>query len=131
MTDKSKNTLLGWLLAIGMLTMLVTAVLPLFDVYWDYSKYAFGLGAALTFMVRLAEHYDGDNLRIRRLYRMQRISALLYCVSAFLLIYPGFQMRDWLAFLLAGAVLQTYAMFMIDHELKKEQKKSQSSTEQE
>ena len=127
MTDKSKNALLGWLLAIGMLAMFVTAVLPLADVYWEYSKYVFGLGAALVFMVRLVERYDGDNLRIKRLYRMQRISALLYCVSAFLLIYPGFNTRDWLAFLLAGAVLQIYAMFTIDHELKKERKKAESN----
>ena len=50
------------------------------------------------------------------------MSALLYCVSAYLLFNYGNEWggTDWIAFLLAGALVQIYASYMIGREEKKD-----------
>ena len=55
-----------------------------------------------------------DSLRVRRLARMNVWSGVLYCVSAACLFIPDAAMqKSWVAFLLAGAVLQIYATLML------------------
>lgn len=79
----------------------------------------------MTVVARLLYVYEGKNLRIKRLHGLERMSALLYCVSAYLLFDIGDQLggTDWIAFLLAGAIVQLYASFMIQREEKKDAKK--------
>lgn len=85
----------------------------------------FAFGAVLALAERLTERYRGDNLRVRRLYTMGKVSAVLYCVSAYLLINSSTgNPSDWLAFLMAGAVMQIYCMYVYDYEKKKEDKKT-------
>lgn len=117
-------------LAVATLVLLVTAALPIFGVVSDWTKYAFAFGAVLALAERFTERYKGNNLRIRRLYRMGKVSAMFYCVSAFFQFNTAWNVntgqtwgnRDWLAFLLAGALLQIYASFAIQHEENKEKK---------
>ena len=43
--------------------------------------------------------------RLKRLHRIESWSAVFYCAAAFLLFYTH-ELRDWLAFTLAGAAIQ-------------------------
>ncbi len=120
-------------LAVATLLLLITAAMPIFGMAGDWAKYVFAFGAVLALAERFTERYKGKNLRIRRLYRMGKVSAMFYCVSAFFQFSTilntnmgqSWGNRDWLAFLLAGALLQIYASFAIQHEENKEKKKNQ------
>ena len=116
------------LLNLGLLTMLVAAAFPLLGIWHEglmLMRYVYAAGAAMTVVARLLYVYEGKNLRIKRLHGLERMSALLYCVSAYLLFDIGDQLggTDWIAFLLAGAIVQLYASFMIQREEKKDAKK--------
>ena len=115
----SKSQFLDWLLIVGLLVMLAMALLPLLNVNQEWMRWAYVGGAAAVLVVRLLQRYKGKNLRVKRLYRINVMSAVLYCASADMLFYSK-GTHDWIAFLMAGAVLQMYASYMIDHELKKE-----------
>lgn len=111
-------------LAVGMVMLLVAAAFPLFGIWKEemlLMRYVYAAGAALTLVVRATQVYEGSNFRVKRLYALQRMSALLYCVSAFLLFQFGDKWggSDWIAFLLAGAIVQIYTSFMIEREEKK------------
>lgn len=109
------------MLSAAMTIMAVTAALPLLNIYWEGLKWIFAFGAVLALAERLTERYCGKNLRVRRLYMMGKISALLYCVAAYLLIAaPTGKTTDWLAFLMAGVAMQVYCSLVYDHEMKKE-----------
>ena len=116
------------LLNLGLLTMLVAAAFPLLGIWHEglmLMRYVYAAGAAMTVVARLLYVYEGKNLRIKRLHGLERMSALLYCVSAYLLFDIGDRLggTDWIAFLLAGAIVQLYASFMIQREEKKDAKK--------
>lgn len=122
-------------LSVAMLLLLVTAAIPMFATGLSLTslkmcKWLYALAAVLALAVRLTERYEGDNLRIRRLYRMAKVSAMLYVVSAFFVVYPlvsdaaAYDNRDWIAFLMAGAVMQIYVTFAVEHEQKKLKKAS-------
>ena len=112
-------------LAVAMLMLLVAAVFPLLGIMKEemmLMRYVYAAGAALAFVVRATQVYEGKNFRVKRLHGLERMSALLYCVSAYLLFNYGNEWggTDWIAFLLAGAIVQTYASYMIDREEKKD-----------
>ncbi|MGM9804075.1 MAG: hypothetical protein ACI308_07855 [Muribaculaceae bacterium] len=120
---KIQSTLLG----VGMTLLVVAAAFPLLGIMRQeimLMRYVYAAGAALTLVARATQVYHGTNFRIKRLHALERMSALLYCVSAFMLFYYGDRLggTDWIAFLLAGAIVQLYASFMIDREEKKEAK---------
>ena len=111
------------MLSLAMLLIVGTSILPLFNVYWAPAKWIYAFGAVLALAERLTERYQGTNIRLRRLYRMAKFSALLYCVSAYFLCFGSSEHpTEWLAFLMAGAVMQTYCMWVHDYEVKKENK---------
>ena len=67
---------------------------------------------------RLIDMYHGPSLRLKRLHVILVFSALLYCVSgSMLFIYE--RTSNWIAFLLAGLVVQIYASWMIEREQQK------------
>ena len=112
-------------LAVAMLMLLVAAVFPLLGIMKEermLMRYVYAAGAALAFVVRATQVYEGKNFRVKRLHGLERMSALLYCVSAYLLFNYGNEWggTDWIALLLAGAIVQTYASYMIDREEKKD-----------
>ncbi|MBO7609248.1 MAG: hypothetical protein J6S96_03475 [Muribaculaceae bacterium] len=109
---------IDWMQALGLLLIMVMALLPLLDVNYEWMRWAYAVGAAMVLLARLLLQYKGRNLRVRRLYRINQASAVLYCVSAAMLFW-GKGTTNWVAFLMAGAVLQIYATYMIDRELDK------------
>ena len=124
----SKETIVkvqGIALGVAMVMLVVAAAFPILGVWEEgmlLMRYVFAAGAALTFAVRATEVYEGENLRVKRLHRLEKMSSLLYCVSAFLLFYYGNRLggTDWVGFLLAGAVIQIYTSYMIQYEEKKD-----------
>ena len=126
---KTVQRIQGVLLALGMVMLVVSAAFPLLGVWPEgmlLMRYIFAAGAATVLAVRLTEVYEGKNLRVKRLHSLERVSAFLYCVSAFLLFFYGNRLGggDWIAFLLAGAIMQIYTSFMIQHEEEKDAKKA-------
>jgi hypothetical protein len=111
-TINEKNA--GLLLGAAMMVLLVTALLPIFGLKWSWLPYAYAAGAALTLVAQVLMPNTGTTLRERRLARINVWSAVLYCVSAACLFIPDAAMqKSWVAFLLAGAVLQLYATLML------------------
>lgn len=113
------------LLNLGLLTLLVSAAFPLLGLWKEQlmlMRYVFAAGAAMVLVARVTQVYEGKNFRIKRLHGLERMSALLYCVSAFLLFDFGNKWggTDWIAFLLAGAIVQLYTSYMIQREEKKD-----------
>lgn len=124
-----KTQMLGVVLVVAMLMILIPVVLNLLLIDWPWLNYVFATGAVAALVVRILDRYNGDNLRIKRLYRIATVSAICYCLSAYLkfsaelYIFPYATGRDWLAFMMAGAALQVYTAFMIDHAEKKEKER--------
>ncbi|MCQ2288446.1 MAG: hypothetical protein MJZ74_05050 [Muribaculaceae bacterium] len=115
--DKLKE----YAIAAGLLIMLAMAALPLLDIMFEWMPWVYATGAAIVFIARLTTRYHGDNLRAKRLHTMLTTAAIMYCASAALIFYSK-GTSDWIALLLAGAVMQTYATFMLEKVEKTEKK---------
>lgn len=124
---KNKEGILNAVMSVSLVLMLVVAFLPLVKIHWIYAPFVFAFGAAGTLIARIFEVYKGSNIRIKRLFRMGKVSAMCYCVSAFMMFYEGSNPQDWLAFLTAGAVLQLYVNYMIPYAQKKEKEETAKS----
>lgn len=119
-----KDKVLDLTLLLGLLIITLMALLPLLNINEQWMRWCFACGAAMVLAVRLMQRYHGDNIRIKRLYRINIISALLFCASAGMVFYhPG--TTDWIAFLMAGAALLIYVSFAIDHEQRRMTKNDQ------
>lgn len=68
--------------------------------------YMYSAGAAALLLIRLFTPFRGDDMRLKRWHRIESWSAVFFCAAAFFLFWPGAQLRDWLAFTLAAAVIQ-------------------------
>ncbi|MDE5812379.1 MAG: hypothetical protein K2G64_04030 [Muribaculaceae bacterium] len=111
---------------IGLLGLVAGALIPIFfasnQSYTSlppYYKYIFGAGALMLLVARIMNRYTGQILRVKRLYRIETWSALFFCVATFFLFYSSDSSRDWLAFTLAGGVLQVFTSIMIPRTLSK------------
>lgn len=118
------KTVFLWFITIGMLLIAAGTVMPLLmhdggDMY----KYVYGAGAAMLLVGRLFTPYKGDNLRLKRLYRIEGWSAIFFCVATFFMFYEAAGTRDWLAFTLAGGVIQIYTSIMIPRTIAKDNKR--------
>lgn len=104
----------GLLLCIAMLVMLGAALVPIFGVKLPWLRYVFAGGAVLTLIAQVLTPAPANTLRVRRLARINVWAAVLYCVAAAcLFINDAAMQRSWIAFLLAGAVIQIYATLML------------------
>ena len=115
------NSVSGIMLVIGLLIMAVMALLPLLNINHMWMRWAFAAGALLVLVGRIIGIYKGPSLRVKRLHRILISSAILYCASA-LMMFISRGTNDWIAFLLAGLVMQMYASWMIEREEKKTEK---------
>lgn len=122
--------MLNILLSVGMVILLLSAFLPLVDVKTPWLRYIFTFAAMLIVVVRVfqraARRKQTFSLRVRRLFTMEFWSAMCYVVSALFLFSDPYHSM-WLGFLTAGAVVQVYASFMIDYQLRKEAKKAENT----
>lgn len=103
------------LVILGMLAIAAGIVMPLFthDISSDWFRYIYSAGALLLLTGRLISPYEGKDLRLKRLYRIEAWAALFFCVAAFMLFYNPYSIRDGLAFTLAGGLIQCYTSIMI------------------
>lgn len=105
-----RNNLAIWGANGGMLLLLVAAVLPI--VRWggtDVWRWLFAAGAAVVLICRIVQPKDAPTIRARRLKKMEFWSGVVWAVGAFFVFYPKAGPTDWLAFFLAGGVLEAYA----------------------
>lgn len=102
---------------IGLLIILAATMAPFFlmDSPWAATAYPFvySAGALVLLVARLFVRYPAEDARLRRMRRLEAWSPAIFCVAAFFLFYNGGQIRDWLAFTLAGAALQIYTSIAI------------------
>lgn len=121
MTQNNRTNLSNILVFLGLLLMAVMAVTPLLvnhNINMELMRWLFTGGAFLVLIGRLVNLYRGSSLRLKRLHVILIFSALLYCASASMMfIYQG--TNNWIAFLLAGLLVQLYASWMIEREEKK------------
>ena len=111
MANKKSEQIKEWIIVVMMLVMLVMVTLPLLEVKEDWMRWTYAVAAGITLIVRFTQRYEGNNLRIKRLYRMNIIAAVMFCISAGLTFYHTG--TDSIALLMAGAVLQIYATTVI------------------
>ena len=119
-TQENKTNLSNALVLIGLFIMAIMAILPLLNINMEWMRWAFSAGALIVLVARIIEAVANKALplRIKRLHRILVWSAILYCASASMMFISRGS-NDWIAFLLAGLVIQMYASWMIDRETKK------------
>ena len=121
MAENKRSNIANILVIVGLLMMVVTAVMPLLVNHhfnMEAVRWVFSAGALIVLLGRLIDMYHGPSLRLKRLHVILVFSALLYCVSgSMLFIYE--RTSNWIAFLLAGLVVQIYASWMIEREQQK------------
>lgn len=102
---------------IGLLAVLFSTMAPFFFGHtpWIMAsyKYIYCAGAAVMLVTRLFTPYRGDDFRLKRLHRIEAWIPIIFGVGAFFLFYRQDGLRDWIAFTLAGAVLQIYTSIAI------------------
>lgn len=75
--------------------------------------------------MQMLQRYDGKNLVIKRLRRIQVFSDLALILSGMAMLLPYFNLyyghrNEWLAFFAIGVFLQLYTAFRIPTEIDKE-----------
>ena len=121
----TSKTVFLWFITIGMLLIATGTVMPLLMQNGDnvLFKYVYGGGAIMLLIGRLFTSYKGNNIRLKRLYRIESWSAIFFCVAVFFMFYEGAGARDWLAFTLAGGAIQIYTSIMIPRTIAKNDKR--------
>ncbi len=82
------------------------------------AKIVLSAGAFLTLVGRLFSPYHGKIFRVKRLFAIEKWSAIFFCVAAFFMWYSD-NPREWVVFLLAGAFIQLYTSMAIPYAQKK------------
>ncbi len=114
------------LIPVGLLLIVAGTLMPLLTAMGcgPWFKYIYAAGAVLLTIGRLFTPYRGDNLRVKRLHRLEAWSGIFFCVAAFFLFYDRTSMRDWLAFTIAAGFIQAFASFMIPRAMAKAAKEA-------
>ena len=115
MNKNTKQNIGNFLLCLSMTILLIAAVVPMFmKTLPAWQRWLLAAGAAGTLVAQFLIPSPGDDIRTRRLARMNVWAAIVYCLAAYCRFSSNFDMqRSWVAFLLAGAVLQIYATLML------------------
>ena len=119
---------------IGALLMVIGAGTSILA--WKAAPYVFAVGAIAFVSMQFLQPYEGANMVIRRLRRIQLFSDVFFLLSAALMIantsnflgldyftYIEYVYNKWVITLLIAAILQLYSTHRISHELEKEAKK--------
>lgn len=121
MTMDNRTKISDIMVIVGLLIMAVMAIVQLLvnlDINVELTKWIYIAGALIVLVGRLVGIYKGPSLRIKHLHLILVFSALLYCASgSMMFIFEG--TNNWIAFLLAGLAVQTYASWTIDRLEKK------------
>lgn len=114
--DKNRLTkAMQWLVVAGLLLVMAGTVMPLFRVETGCWRWLYTAGAVAVLVGQLFSPYSGDNLRLKRLYRIETWSGVLFCAGAFFIFYRSYGVgpMDWIAFTLAGGIIRIYTSIMI------------------
>ncbi|MGL4292357.1 MAG: hypothetical protein ACRCSQ_02075 [Bacteroidales bacterium] len=103
-----------YLFQISAIAVLLSTALFLIEPF--YMRYLFAVGAAGMAISRLSQRYEGDNLRLKRLLRLQKMSPLFLIIASYLMFKPH---NQWIPLVLASAFMELYTAFMISREEKK------------
>lgn len=102
---------------VGLILILAAVAAPFFlrDYAWamDAYRYVYGAGAVILLVSRLMRGGRSSDMKQRRLERIEVWVAVIFCVATVFLFYPGAELRDWIAFTLAGAALQAFASLRV------------------
>lgn len=117
-----------WVITAGLLLIGAGTLMPLLTMQRgsDLFRYIYTAGAAIVIIGRLFTPYQGTDLRLKRLVRIEAWSGICFCVAAFFLFYDTVSLRDWLAFTMAGGAIQCYTSFMIPRVAAKADTQSQT-----
>ena len=111
---KINPKILNAVLCVAMTGLLVTAVIPILGWRGEWLRWAFAASAFLVLAAQVLMPTPAGGVRVRRLARMNVWASALYCLSAMsLFIHNQAMQQSWVAFLLAGAVMQVYATLML------------------
>lgn len=128
-SSKQPSTFILWMITISMLLIVVGTILPLFNSGGILFKYIYSVGAIFLLIGRILSPYKGSELRVKRLYRIETWSAIFFCTAAFFMFYEGAGRTDWLAFTLAGGIIQIYTSIMIPRTIAKADKNQKGKNE--
>ncbi len=108
---------------LALLVIFLATLVPFFLMGQQWAReafpYVYSAGALALLLVRLFTPFKGSDMRLKRWHRIESWTAIIFCVGAFFLFYNPHQLRDWLAFTLAGAVLQAITSIAIPAREKK------------
>lgn len=107
-------------ITLGLLLIVAGTFMPIFNFLQGTAyRYVYAAGAVTLLIARLFTPYTGRVMRVKRLSRIEAWSAIFFCVAAFFMFYEPRAARDWLAFTLAGGVIQIYTSIMIPRTMKR------------
>ncbi|MCM1093281.1 MAG: hypothetical protein NC216_00740 [Bacteroides sp.] len=118
MMNQNNNNLLTGIVTVGMILIVVGVLMPILGNSIMVSRWIFCVGAVVNLAGRIPAGYKGDNIRIKRLVRLEFWAAIFFCVSGFFQFYSP-ATSDWLAFTLAGGAILVYTSIMIPRLSKK------------
>ena len=120
--NQNSKKILTWVITAGMILIAAAVLMPLLGYSIEVYRWIFSAGALITLAGRIMNRYEGNVLRVKRLYRIEVWSSIFFCVAAFFMFYPQGAGRDWFAFILAGGLILVYTSIMIPRTLAKENK---------
>ncbi len=88
----------------------VLSASALYITQWSATPYIFAVGAAGMAITRLSNHYQGSNIRLKRLYRMETFSSLLIVAASYFMFK---HQNEWFLLLFVAAILQLYTAILI------------------
>lgn len=115
MTNTQRRNLISTILVtIGLLSIMTATLLPLLHIAGSWMRYLYAAGALLLLIGRfVAPPVKEGPVRLRRLIRIEILTALIFIAGAVFLFIPTYGGTDWLGFTLAGGLLTIYTSIMI------------------
>lgn len=119
------------ILVIGAVMMVIGSGANLFAQSW--APYVFAMGTIGFVLMQLKQKYDGDNVAIKRLWRMVIISDVCLLLAAVMMFanmdnlfrldaitYIKYVHNNWVVVLMVAAMLQLYTSHRISKEMLKD-----------
>ena len=133
MKQLSKLQSIVFLLGGALMVVVVGSFVLLF--YQSVSCWVFLAGAILFATVQLMQTFEGDNITIKRLKRIQDLSDILFIIAGIILVdtvygffrdffsnyenYVTYLYNKWVIVLFLATLLELYTVHRIDYELSK------------
>lgn len=113
-TDMVPTPWAQWTAVAGLMLVVVATAIPLLRINSEWVRWLYSAGALAVLVGRFFNRVPKEApLRVRRLYRMEVWAGLMFCVGAFFMFYTGSGRMDYMAFTLAGGMIEVYASLMI------------------